>query len=388
MNSLLLLLLPIAAFSGWFVANRSDRDDYKSGAGVVPKDYLVGLNYLLNEQPDRAVEIFIKMLEVDSDTVETHLALGSLFRRNGEVDRAIRIHQNLIARPHLAKQQRTQALLALGQDYMRAGVLDRAERIFLEVVENSGDVVASLKYLLDIYHQEKAWQQAIITAQKFQTKTGEGMQTNIAHYYCELALIEKNLQNTDKAKRYLRKALSIDSQSVRASLLHGDIEFDDKRFKAAIKFYKQVKQQDPDFLLEAIVPLANAYTQLGQQRELLSYLQQTLHDFPRTTLVLLLVEQLKQSNEFNAAMDLITGYLHDYPSMRGLKQLIELQVEKEGTQQGESLKILNDLIDSMLQNKPTYRCQQCGFDCKSIHWLCPRCRQWNTIKPIHGLEGD
>ena len=132
------LLLPAAAWSGWWFANRANSNKSADVYNKLSREYLVGLNYLLNEQPDKAVDIFIKLLEVDSDTVETHLALGSLFRRRGEVDRAIRIHQNLIARPQLSILQRKEALMALGQDYMSAGVFDRAERIFLEVVELGG----------------------------------------------------------------------------------------------------------------------------------------------------------------------------------------------------------------------------------------------------------
>ena len=133
------LLLPAAAFSGWWIARRNDASKHHQPNRPLSHEYVVGLNYLLNEQPDKAVDVFIKLLEVDSDTVETHLALGSLFRRRGEVDRAIRIHQNLIARPQLSTIQRKEALMALGQDYMSAGVFDRAERIFLEVLELGGE---------------------------------------------------------------------------------------------------------------------------------------------------------------------------------------------------------------------------------------------------------
>lgn len=388
MTSLFLLLLPVAAFSGWFVANKKNRDQDSLEGRLVPKNYLVGLNYLLNEQPDRAVDVFIKMLEVDSDTVETHLALGSLFRRRGEVDRAIRIHQNLIARPHLGKEQRTQALLALGQDYMRAGVLDRAERIFLEVVDSNAEMISALKYLLDIYQQEKAWERAIAIAKKLAVTTGDEMQTNIAHYYCELAQGAKLLKDSDQARRYIRKALSIDRQCVRASLLYGNIEYDADRFKAAIKIYKQVKYQNPNFLSEAIIPLASSYKRLGQESELLLYLQETLADYPRITLVMMLVEQLQRQEDLTAAIDFITAYLRIHPSIRGLQRLIELQMKKEGTQTVENLQILSDLTSSMLENKPIYRCGHCGFDGKSLHWLCPRCRRWSTFKPIQGLEGD
>src|SRR4030065_2811850 len=136
MLQLLLLLLPIAAISGWITGYRHKKStEIEANPSLIPHDYFLGLNYLINEQPDKAVDVFIKMLEVNTDTVETHLALGNLFRRRGEVDRAIRIHQNLIARPSLRREQRSQALLELGQDYMQAGLLDRAESLFKELIE-------------------------------------------------------------------------------------------------------------------------------------------------------------------------------------------------------------------------------------------------------------
>lgn len=386
-TDLLLLLLPVAAASGWMMATR-DENKTLVQQHKVPKDYLVGLNFLLNEQPDRAVDVFIKMLEVDSDTVETHLALGSLFRRRGEVDRAIRIHQNLIARPHLNKQQRIQSLLALGQDYMRAGVLDRAERIFLEVVDSGEETTPSLRYLLDIYQQEKAWLRAIEMAEKLETKVGDAMRVNIAHYYCELAAIEVSNSNFEQAKKHLRKAISIHKDCVRASLIYGDIEFAEKHFKAAIKCYKQVEEQDPDYLTEAIVPITTCYESLGQHLELLAYLKECLHKYPRISLVLILAQQLKRHDEITAALDIITAYLKKHPSIRGLQYLIKLQMQKTENQGQETLQILNDLTKSILDNKPIYRCEKCGFEAKKLDWLCPRCRSWNTVKPIQGLEGD
>lgn len=388
MFSFLLLLIPIAAITGWYFAGKIVHYDMGNKNGMVPKDYLLGLNFLLNEQPDKAVDIFIKMLEVDSDTVETHLALGSLFRRRGEVDRAIRIHQNLIARPHLVKQQRMQALMALGQDYMRAGVLDRAERIFLEVVENGGETSASLHYLLDIYQQEKAWEQAVAIARKIELATSESMQTNIAHYYCEQATASRLENDIDQSRWFLRKALAIDKQCVRASLLQGDLETSESRYKIAIRFYKQVKIQDPDFLTEAIVPMAHCYGKLDAIGEFITYLKECQAVHTRISVVLLLAEYILQEQSASAAIDLIAEYLRYHPSLRGLQRLIELQLLQQEGKDKKNLHILQDITASMLKNKPIYRCHQCGFSAKTLLWLCPGCKTWNSVKPIHGLEGD
>jgi lipopolysaccharide biosynthesis regulator YciM len=383
----LFLLLPMAAASGWFAAVRNQNKSSKQQSKL-PRDYLIGLNLLLNEEPDKAVDIFIKMLEVDSDTVETHLALGHLFRRRGEVDRAIRIHQNLIARPHLSKSQRTYALLSLGQDYMRAGMLDRAERIFLEVVENGGEQTShSLRFLLSIYQQEKAWEKAISLARKIESATGESKTSNISHYYCELALECIAAGKHKDAKKLLRKAINVDPQCVRASLIQGDLEFVEGRFKIAIRFYQQVKLQDPAYLSESLKPLVNCYQALKDEQALILYFQECLKDNLRISLVLCLADLIQKSEGEAAAIHLIANYLHIQPSIRGLKRLVELQLLHE---EGESknLHLLSDLIAAMLNDKPIYRCGHCGFSAKKIHWLCPGCKTWNSVKPIHGLEGD
>jgi len=388
MTNFILLLLPVAAASGWYLANKSGRSSSTKQRGMVSKDYLLGLNFLLEEQPDKAVDVFIKMLEVDSDTVETHLALGSLFRRRGEVDRAIRIHQNLIARPHLDREQRLQALLALGQDYMRAGVLDRAERIFLEMVETDGKTTPSLYYLLDIYQQEKAWEQAIAIAKKLETVKRGSMHANIAHYYCELAQNERQAINYDQASKHLRKAISIDPKCVRASVLQGDLEVAQGNYKAAIRFYKQIKSQDPDYLSEILQPLADCYATLGNDREFIQYLRQCLEEYARISVVLLLADRIEKMQDNEMAIEFISEYLRTHPSLRGLNRLIELQLRQANQKDKENLYILRDITESMLANKPNYRCIQCGFQAKKVLWLCPSCKRWNLVKPIHGLEGD
>ena len=156
---LVVILLPVAALSGWYYGRKDARERINSPAGVpgMSQDYFKGLNYLLNDRPDKAIEVFIKVLEVESETVETHLALGNLFRRRGEVDRAIRIHQNLVARPSLDKEQRALALLELGIDYMRSGLLDRAETLFKELIQTGMYERQVLRHLVDIYQQEQDW---------------------------------------------------------------------------------------------------------------------------------------------------------------------------------------------------------------------------------------
>nr|WP_232220581.1 lipopolysaccharide assembly protein LapB [Legionella tunisiensis] len=289
------LLLPAAAWSGWWVASRNYSGKEKGFDNRLSREYVVGLNYLLNEQPDKAVDVFIKLLEVDSETVETHLALGSLFRRRGEVDRAIRIHQNLIARPQLSLVERKEALMALGQDYMSAGVFDRAERIFLEVVEQGGSrETYSLQGLLAIYQQEKAWEKALEVIKKLELSLGQSMHMQAAHYYCEIANQALKSNSVDKAQNAIKQALIIDKMSVRASLMQASLDMQNARYKQAIRSLKRVPQQDPEFLSEIIEPLVICHRELDAMDECVEYLQQTLVEHPRASTIFVIAEFLRR----------------------------------------------------------------------------------------------
>src|SRR3990167_8803541 len=203
MTVVYVLLFFICLGAAWLLGYHSHSKDETPHKVNLPRDYLIGLNFLLNEETDKAVDIFIKMLEVDSDTVETHLAVGKLFRRRGEVDRAIRIHQNLIARPQLEKIYKEQSLFELGQDYLSAGMLDRAERVFIELVQAKTHAAQALRILIDIYQQEKDWENAIKVAGQYEAVTRQPMQQVIAHYYCELGEIIHAKGEHSKAMEYL-----------------------------------------------------------------------------------------------------------------------------------------------------------------------------------------
>jgi len=383
------LLLPAAAWSGWWVASRNHSGKECKQSNHLSREYVVGLNYLLNEQPDKAVDIFIKLLDVDSETVETHLALGSLFRRRGEVDRAIRVHQNLIARPQLSLLERKEALMALGQDYMSAGVFDRAERIFLEVVELGGTrEVNSLHGLLAIYQQEKAWEKALDVIKKLELSTGQSMHTQAAHYYCEIACQALKANQLDKTQYAAKQALAIDKQSVRASLLHASLDMKFGRYKQAIRALKRVPQQDPEFLSEIIEPLITCHRELDLMNECIEFLEQTLSEHPRASTIFVIGDYLRREKGMDIAIDFVSEKLGTYPSIRGLNRLIFWHLESAHGKVRDKLQMLYDITSKFLDNKPIYRCGHCGFGGKHLHWHCPSCKQWGRMKPVHGLEGD
>jgi len=383
------LLLPVAACSGWWIGTRHYYLKDKKQSNHLSREYVVGLNYLLNEQPDKAVDVFIKLLEVDSETVETHLALGSLFRRRGEVDRAIRIHQNLIARPQLSLLQRKEALMALGQDYMSAGVFDRAERIFIEVVDLGGDrEISSLHGLLAIYQQEKAWEKALEVIKKLEVSSGNSMHLQAAHYYCEIATHALKTSGHEKASHAIKQALAVDKQSVRASLMLASVEMKNGRYKQAIRALKHVPEQDAEFLNEIIEPLVHCYRELDAMDECIDYLEQSLPDHPRASVIFVIAEYLSREKSVDFAIDFVSSHLSRHPSIRGLNRLIYWHLESAHGKVRDQLQMLYAITSKFLENKPIYRCGHCGFSGKLLHWHCPSCKQWGRVKPIHGLEGD
>lgn len=386
--TILAFLLPLAALSGWILARRQTRTAKSNSGGALSSEYFSGLNFLLNEQPDKAIDVFIKMLEVNTDTVETYLALGNLFRRRGESDRAIRIHQNLIARPTLNKEQRTQALFELGKDYMRAGFLGRAENIFLELVDDKIHRVSALKNLLDIYQQERDWNKAMNTARKIESNSSERMSVEIAQYCCELA--ENALKAGDNAgvMKLLKRALSHDKNCARANLLIGSIEKRNGNHKAALKAFKQVEQQDVSYLPEALGPMIECHQALGKIDEMADYLNHILMQYDLLTPIVALSEVTRLQQDEKVAANQILRSLEKSPSISGLDQFIKLNLINAEGQTHDQLATIKNITSKLIKDSPVYRCKNCGFRGKKLHWQCPTCRKWCTVKPIQSEEKE
>lgn len=389
MKTFLFLLYLLSIGVAWTLGFRArPEEDEKPRKQNTPKDYLQGLNFLLNEETDKAVDVFIKMLEVDSDTVETHLAIGKLFRKRGEVDRAIRIHQNLIARPQLEKNYREQSLFELGQDYLSAGMLDRAERIFLELVNAKSHAARALKILIDIYQQERDWPNAIEIAEKYESLTRQNMKPVIAHYYCELAEIALHKKELEQATNDVLKAEQADHACVRASLLNAKILMLQGNYKLAAKSLKRIKDQNAAYLSESIDLLASCYEQMGQEEELVGYLKKLVDEHPRVPVVLILAERIRQWKGDKVAANFVADYVRRYPSLRGLALFINLYISSAEGRAKDDLHILQNLMKKVLAPKPEYQCTSCGFSGKTLHWQCPGCREWSKMLPIHNLEQE
>ncbi|MBD1568776.1 lipopolysaccharide assembly protein LapB [Aliivibrio fischeri] len=389
MLELLFLLLPIAAGYGWYMGNRSARQQRQKETNHLSRQYVAGLNLLLSDQSDKAVDHFIELLQVDSDTIDTHLALGNLFRRRGEVDRAIKIHQNLIARPNLTIDQRNIALQQLAKDYMVSGILDRAEKIFEQLLEEPDHREAALLQLVAIHQQTREWEQAIQFANSLVRMGRKKLKLDIAHYYCELAMQELADENSNKAKQNLKKALSSDNQCVRASIMMAKLLMEEENYKGALVHLESVLDQDIDFVSEALPLLAECYEKLDREGALLQFLKEAISKGAGASAELMLSNLIAKHEGVALAQGYMTKQLLKNPTMKGFYRLMGYHTdEAEDGRAKASLTSLQTLVGEQLKMKPNYRCSKCGFSAHRLFWQCPSCKGWGVIKPIRGLDGE
>ena len=385
MFELLWLLLPVAAASGWYAARRSSVNG--AGNSLTP-DYFRGLHYLLNDQPDRAIEVFIKVLELDNETAETQLALGNLYRRRGEVDRAIRLHQNLVARPALTSELRMEALLELAQDYLSAGLLDRAEDVYRDLVKVDSYSVQALRHLLDIYEQEKDWEKAQSTAHELAAATGTRQGAVISQYLCEGALQALTSGQEEEALTLLRRAREADPSCARASLHEGDILRSKGKMADALEVYRQIERQDADYLPEVIERIRTCFEALGRHKDARAYFERVLEQFGGMTPMLAVAELMRDEQGHTAAIHFMLEALGQRPTVRGFERLLEFASKAEKEQVPDHLEVLKGLLAQLMNDRPVYKCRHCGFAARLLHWQCPGCKHWNTVRPLRGVEGE
>ncbi|MGB8633747.1 MAG: lipopolysaccharide assembly protein LapB [Rhodanobacteraceae bacterium] len=384
---LLIPLLPLAAWSGWYLARRGRLSD-GDRVNELSSSYFRGLNYLLNEQPDKAIEVFLELAELNRDTVETHLALGNLFRRRGEVERAIRVHQHLVARPNLNDPMKTIALLELGEDYMRAGLLDRAETLFSDLVAMGAHAPSALRHLIAIYQHERDWHKAIEHARKLESMSGEPEAETIAHYYCELAEQSRQHGAINETRDYMKHAFASHPDSVRAHLLDGHLLVAEDRLAEAALAYERACNCDVEFVPEILPYLLETYAGLGQDERAEAFLRELLDRYQGISPVLALHRLIKRRDGEDAAVAFLTAQLRQRPSVRGLTTLIEATASRAGAAERNNFLILRDLTHKLMEGQAMYRCSRCGFGAKAHHWQCPSCKSWGSVRPIRGVANE
>jgi lipopolysaccharide biosynthesis regulator YciM len=382
-----LLGFPLFFGLGW-IAARIDIRHLLRESRALPTSYFKGLNFLMNEQPDKAIEAFIEVVKVDPETIELHFALGSLFRRRGEYDRAIRMHQNLLERTDLTEEQRLTALTELGDDYLKAGILDRAEEAFKKLAE-SRQAGAARRHLLEIYEQEKDWTRAIDMAKNLAAAPGERRDRDVAQYLCELAASEAAESRPDVARRHLDAALEANRKCVRASLLLGDLERASNNPEAAIEHWKRIESQDPAYLALVAQRLLEAYREAGRAEEALRLLVGYLERYPSLDLLDTVFQQTLDVQGPEAAYTMVKDELRRNPTLLGVDRLLEVQIiGATSVERRRDLELMRNLIHSHTRRLARYRCEKCGFKARQFHWHCPACGGWETYPPRRTEEFD
>lgn len=371
---------------GWLAA-RVDIKQLVSESKALPASYFKGLNFLLNNKEDKAIEAFIEVTKANPETVELQFALGSLFRRRGEVDRAIRVHQELSEREDLPKEQRRFAHFELAQDYLKAGLLDHAERILVDL--NKLDPDAKIhRYLLDIYIQEKEWAKAIDVAKQLEVSAKRDYQKEIANYYCELATTEYVHGRHEKAREYLASALEANRKCVRANLLGGDWAAAEGRHADAIDTWKQIETQNPDYLGLAAQGMFASFKALGKTAEGLNLLRGLQNRYPTNDFLNVVYQATFEEEGEETAYLLLREDVRKNPTLIGLDKLLEAQIAHSPADRRADLQLMKNLVASHASALAVYLCGSCGFRAKQFYWHCPACGGWETFPPKRTAELD
>ena len=377
------LLIPVFFGLGWAAA-RVDMRQVVHESRALPRSYFEGLNFLLNEQPDKAIDSFLEVAKVDSQTVELHFALGNLFRRRGETERAIRMHQNLIDLPDLDERVRLQALSELGQDYLKAGLLDRAEEIFNKLLGSSFEEEAK-RNLLEIYQVEKEWLKAVEIARELPDVASH---REIAEYYCELAANEIMRSRPDTAREYLDVAMQENRKCVRASLLHGDLLLQEGKAQEAIAAWQRIEQQDPAYLALVAQRLLETHRKLERLAEGIALLSGYLERYPSLDLLEVVYQLVLESDGTEAAYRLVRAELQRNPTLLGLEKLMSARLPLVSPELRPDVELARSIIQGYTKRLSRYRCDNCGFKARQFYWRCPACGGWETYPPKRTEEFD
>ena len=372
-----LLALPFFFTLGWLAA-RIDIKQILAESTMLPAAYFKGLNFLISHQQDKAIIAFSEALEANADSLELHFALGSLFRRSGEIDRAIHLHLNLIENKELTPSQTLAVKAELAQDYLKAGLFDRAEEHFKSLTDSRYQQ-AALRSLLEIYVREREWERAIETAIELERLSGRPFRVEIAQYHCEIALKVMLNKDYDSAKQSLHAALNANQNCVRANVMLGEIAVAENQHEAAIAYWRHIEIQNPEFISLIASKLLTSYSQVNKAKEGFDLLKDYLNVYQSPMLLNVVFETLINAQSTNEAAELALKQLNKKPSLQTLDQLLETKI-KTSTNTSEPY-AMQQAVRLAIGKRSAYLCNQCGFRAKHYHWQCPACNAWESLPP-------
>jgi lipopolysaccharide biosynthesis regulator YciM len=380
----MLLIFPLFFGMGWLAA-RIDIKELLSESSVLPHSYFQGLNFLLNEQQDKAIEAFIEVVKVDPQTVELHFALGSLFRRRGEVDRALRMHHNLVDRADLDDDKRQQAIFELAQDYLKAGILDRAESLLREL-ESTSYAKQSLEFLLELLQKEHDWLKAIEVTQRLETVSGLPYSNQVAFFYCELASEKIAGGDPVAARVHLQHALRDDPNAVRATMMMGDLLVSEGKHEEAISIWKNIEAQDAQYLPLVAERLLSSFRSMNREVDGVALLREYLSKYHSLDLMNVVFAGVLKNESPAAAYQLVRDELVSNPTLLGLDKLLEARLLEMPEDMRADVELVKVLVHKRTRNLATYHCARCGFKARQFYWHCPACQAWGSYSPRRGEE--
>ncbi len=352
--------------------------------------YFNGLTFLLKEETDEAIDRFISDMEVNDETLDVHLSLGSMLRRKGEVARAVKVHENLLSHPALSVAKRNIVQFELSNDYIQSGLYDRAEQLLKELVD-AGDIEKSLRYsamesLVDVYQSIQEWLKAIdvadrLTSQKF-SASPDSWRVLQAHFSCELAELAQQKKDESECSKWIRNALHYDASSVRATLLQAKLDMQSDITHAAMAALKSIPNQNPDFATEMIPPLHRCYVRLDSEQDFIPELRSYLKQYTDVRTLGLLVDLLIRYEGIERCIQELREYLPKYVEFKAIETICGILHDMDDSTPA-FLARFNAVFDSILESESTYMCDNCGFEGQELHWNCPSCHMWSTVVLRH-----
>jgi len=381
------LLVLIAIGLAWLAGYRSRFHHFPGLKRNTQQDYFVGLNYLLNDEPDDAIDIFIEALEVNSDTLATHLALGTLLRRRGKVDRSIAHYQQLLDSASFSGREQSEIKIQLVRSYIAAGLLDRAEKLLEDLVKTPPAIrEVALGLAISIFQKEKEWLKALAAATELlkicSSHIRSEIQLQASHFHCERAELEMRTGNLDAAREELRKAIQICRHNVRIYLMQGRLESLVGAPREAVRALLKVGQFDPAFAHEAAEDLRISLQQSGMDKQMSGLMEEKGELHSESRQILDNVAGIARQQGADEALNFLLPQLKARPSLSLLSQSLSLSVKQDSRMQSRVLELGSSLLNQHLLNSPHYRCENCGFELRSMHWLCPGCSRWGMVKPL------
>ena len=370
----LLVGLPVVFALGW-MASRLDLRQLKRDRDDSPRSYFKGLNLLLNEQQDEAIDAFIETVQNDPDSTELHFALGKLFRRRGEFERAVRVHQHLLARADLKAGERDRAQLALAQDFMKAGLFDRAEAAWRALQGTAFGAEAELA-LLSLYERSRDWPHAAEVARRLERQGGGSFTARIAHYECEQAQQADALGDTAAADAALQRAREAAPLSARPLVLAGQRRRAQADHAGALRAWDELRAQQPAAFLLVAPDYAASALASGQAAQAQATLATALHEMPAIELL----QALEQVDGSAAAQRLprLLAHLEAHPTLSAAQLLFSVP-HQDWTDEARAA--LRDAVARAARPLQRYRCADCGFEAQNYFWQCPACLSWDSYAP-------